>query len=123
MKPISSRRARAIVVALAAGSLALTACSKNEGGDSGADSKKDQKEASVQSKAVTYADAAGSTGPAEEVPGAKPGGTINVYQEAGLSHLDPGQIYVSDSRPGRQPALPSPDPVQGGRQGRRLGRR
>ncbi|WP_020136799.1 ABC transporter substrate-binding protein [Streptomyces sp. 351MFTsu5.1] len=97
MKPISSRRARAIVVALAAGSLALTACSKNDGGGSGADSKKDQKEASVQSKAVTYADAAGSTGPAAEVPGAKPGGTINVYQEAGLSHLDPGQIYVSDA--------------------------
>jgi len=97
MKPISSRRARAIVVALAAGSLALTACSKNDGGDSGADSKKDQKEASVQSKAVTYADAAGSTGPAQEVTGAKAGGTINVYQEAGLSHLDPGQIYVSDA--------------------------
>lgn len=97
MKPISSRRARAIVVALAAGSLALTACSKNDGGGSGTDSKKDQKEASVQSKAVTYADAAGSTGPAAEVPGAKPGGTINVYQEAGLSHLDPGQIYVSDA--------------------------
>ncbi|MDQ0763654.1 ABC transporter substrate-binding protein [Streptomyces canus] len=97
MKPISSRRARAVVVALAAGSLALTACSKNEGGNSGTDSKKDQSEASVQSKAVTYADAAGSTGPAEEVTGAKPGGTINVYQEAGLSHLDPGQIYVSDA--------------------------
>ena len=97
MKPISSRRARAVIVALAAGSLALTACSKNEGGDSGTDSKKDQGEASVQSKAVTYADAAGSTGPAEEVPGAKPGGTINVYQEAGVSHLDPGQIYVSDA--------------------------
>jgi peptide/nickel transport system substrate-binding protein len=97
MKPISSRRARAVVVALAAGSLALTACSKNEGGDSGTDSKKDQKQASVQSKAVTYADAAGSTGPAEEVPGAKSGGTISVYQEAGLSHLDPGQIYVSDA--------------------------
>ncbi|MFF0090939.1 ABC transporter substrate-binding protein [Streptomyces canus] len=97
MKPISSRRARAVIVALAAGSLALTACSKNEGGDSGTDSKKDQSEASVQSKAVTYADAAGSTGPAEDVAGAKPGGTISVYQEAGLSHLDPGQIYVSDA--------------------------
>ena len=97
MKSIRSRRARTVIVALAAGSLALTACSKNEGGKSGTDSKKDQKEASVQSKAVTYADAAGSTGPAEEVAGAKTGGTINVYQEAGLSHLDPGQIYVSDA--------------------------
>lgn len=97
MKSIRSRRARAVVVALAAGSLALTACSKNEGGNSAKDSKKDQKEASVQSQAVTYADAAGSTGPAEEVTGAKPGGKIDVYQEAGLSHLDPGQIYVSDA--------------------------
>ncbi|MFJ6655372.1 ABC transporter substrate-binding protein [Streptomyces sp. NPDC091377] len=98
MKTFTSRRARAAVVALAAGSLALTACSENTGSTgSGKDSKKDQKEAAAQSKAVVYADAAASTGPAEEVPGAKPGGTINVYQEAGLSHLDPGQIYVSDA--------------------------
>lgn len=97
MKSLTSRRARAIVVAIAAGSLALTGCSENTGSNSGKDSKKDQKEAAQQSKAVTYADAAASTGPAEEVPGAKSGGTIQVYQEAGLSHLDPGQIYVSDA--------------------------
>ncbi|MER5597614.1 ABC transporter substrate-binding protein [Streptomyces sp. NPDC002265] len=97
MKSFTSRRARAIVVAIAAGSLALTGCSENKGSKSGADSKKDQKEASVQSKPVTYIDAAGSTGPAAEVPGAKSGGTVQVYQEAGLSHLDPGQIYVSDA--------------------------
>ncbi|MGW2820555.1 ABC transporter substrate-binding protein [Streptomyces sp. NPDC001443] len=97
MKSFTSRRARAIVVALAAGSLALTGCSANKGSKSGTDSKKDQKEASVQSKPVTYIDAAGSTGPAAEVPGAKSGGTVQVYQEAGLSHLDPGQIYVSDA--------------------------
>jgi peptide/nickel transport system substrate-binding protein len=97
MKSLTSRRARAIVVAVAAGSLALTGCSENKGSNSGKDSKKDQKEASTQSKAVTYADAAASTGPAEEVAGAKSGGTIQVYQEAGLSHLDPGQIYVSDA--------------------------
>ncbi|MCH0566285.1 MULTISPECIES: ABC transporter substrate-binding protein [unclassified Streptomyces] len=92
-----SRTARAVVVALAAGSLALTACSKNEGGKSSSDSKKDQKQAATQSQAVAYIDAAGSTGPAEDVPGAKSGGTIQVYQESGLSHLDPGQIYVSDA--------------------------
>jgi peptide/nickel transport system substrate-binding protein len=97
MKSLNSRRARAIVVAVAAGSLVLTACSENKGDSSGKDSKEDQKEASVQSKAVTYSDAAASTGPAEEVPGAKSGGTVQVYQEAGLSHLDPGQIYVSDA--------------------------
>jgi peptide/nickel transport system substrate-binding protein len=93
-----ARAARAVVIALAAGSLALTACSKNEGGKSGTDSKKDQKEAAVQSQPVVYADAAASTGPAKDLPGAKSGGTITVYQESGLSHLDPGQIYVSDSR-------------------------
>ncbi|MEU9332481.1 ABC transporter substrate-binding protein [Streptomyces sp. NPDC048290] len=97
MKTFTSRRARAIVVALAAGSLALTACSENTGSSSGKDSGKDQEEAKTQSNAVTYQDAAASTGPAEEVPGAKPGGTIIAYQESGLSHLDPGQIYVSDA--------------------------
>ncbi|WEH15507.1 ABC transporter substrate-binding protein [Streptomyces sp. VNUA24] len=96
MKSFNSRRARAIVVALAAGSLVLTACSENKGNNSGNDSKKDQKEAAVQSKAVTYADAAASEGPAAPVAGAKSGGTVEVYQEAGLSHLDSGQIYVSD---------------------------
>ncbi|TLS41748.1 ABC transporter substrate-binding protein [Streptomyces montanus] len=85
------------MVAIAAGSLALTGCSENKGSSSDKDSKKDQKEAAVQSKAVTYGDAKASTGPAAEVPGAKAGGTIQVYQEAGLSHLDPGQIYVSDA--------------------------
>ncbi|GGX40160.1 ABC transporter substrate-binding protein [Streptomyces fructofermentans] len=97
MKSLTSRRATAIVVAIAAGSLALTGCSENKGSSSGKDSKKDQKEAATQSKSVTYGDAAASTGPAEEVAGAKSGGTIQVYQEAGLSHLDPGQIYVSDA--------------------------
>ncbi|AWW42463.1 ABC transporter substrate-binding protein [Streptomyces cadmiisoli] len=85
------------MVAIAAGSLALTGCSENKGTSSNKNSKEDQEEAAVQSNAVTYADAAASTGPAEEVPGAKSGGTITVYQEAGLSHLDPGQIYVSDA--------------------------
>ncbi|WP_203691475.1 ABC transporter substrate-binding protein [Streptomyces sp. SID12488] len=98
MKSFNSRRTRAIVVAIAAGSLALTGCSENKGGGSGSKgSKEDQAEASKQSKAVVYADAAASTGPAEEVAGAKSGGTVDVYQESGLTHLDPGQIYVSDA--------------------------
>ncbi|MGW0709075.1 ABC transporter substrate-binding protein [Streptomyces sp. NPDC002643] len=97
MKSLTSRRARAIVVALAAGSLALTGCSENKGTDSKKNAAEDQKGAAAQAKPVTYADAAASTGPAEEVAGAKSGGTVEVYQEAGLSHLDPGQIYVSDA--------------------------
>ncbi|WP_030594810.1 ABC transporter substrate-binding protein [Streptomyces fulvoviolaceus] len=97
MKSLSSRTVRTALVAVAAGALVLTGCSENKGKTSGTDSKKDQEEASVQSKAVVYEDAAASTGPAKEVAGAKSGGTVTVYQEAGLSHLDPGQIYVSDA--------------------------
>lgn len=97
MKSLSSRTVRTALVAVAAGALVLTGCSENKGNTSGTDSKKDQEEASVQSKAVVYEDAAASTGPAAEVTGAKSGGTITVYEEAGLTHLDPGQIYVSDA--------------------------
>ncbi|MGW7368664.1 ABC transporter substrate-binding protein [Streptomyces sp. NPDC054841] len=96
MKLIRSRSARAIVVAMAAGSLALTGCS-NDGGKGGKDESKSQKDAAAQSKPVAYGDAAASNGPAVEVPGAKPGGTINVYMQSDLTHMDPGQIYVSDA--------------------------
>ncbi|MER5770682.1 ABC transporter substrate-binding protein [Streptomyces sp. NPDC001985] len=95
MKPLRSRTVRAIVVAAAAGSLALTGCSKDSG--STKDESKTQKDAAAQSKPVVYADAAASNGPAAEVPGAKPGGTINVFMQSGLSHMDPAQIYVSDA--------------------------
>ncbi|MEO3975955.1 ABC transporter substrate-binding protein [Streptomyces sp. CAU 1734] len=95
MKPLRSRTVRAIVVAAAAGSLALTGCSKNEGTTK--DESKSQKDAAAQSKPVVYGKAADSNGPAAEVPGAKPGGVVNVYMQSGLSHMDPGQIYVSDA--------------------------
>ncbi|MFE0728449.1 ABC transporter substrate-binding protein [Streptomyces antibioticus] len=96
MKPIRSRRARAMVVAVAAGALALTGCSDNGSGKA-KDESKSKEDAAEQSKPVAYADAAGSTGPAKEVTGAKSGGTINVYMQSDLSHMDPGQIYVSDA--------------------------
>ncbi|MER6911483.1 ABC transporter substrate-binding protein [Streptomyces sp. NPDC000594] len=96
MKPLRSRSVRAIVVAAAAGSLALTGCSNNDGGTT-KDESKSKSDAAAQSKPVAYGDAAASTGPAAEVPGAKPGGTINVYMQSDLSHMDPGQIYVSDA--------------------------
>ncbi|GLF94454.1 ABC transporter substrate-binding protein [Streptomyces yaizuensis] len=86
---------RAIVVAAAAGSMALTGCSSNDG--NATDESKKQTDAAAQSKPVKYGDAAASTGPAAEVPGAKSGGTINVYTQSDLSHMDPGQIYVSDA--------------------------
>ncbi|MCM2576218.1 ABC transporter substrate-binding protein [Streptomyces meridianus] len=94
MNIAKKRRARAIVVALAAGSLALTGCSSgskntSEGSNTDADAAKQQ-------AVIPLGDAAASQGPAVEVPGAKPGGTIRVYQRDNFDHLDPAQIYVSD---------------------------
>ncbi|MET8897652.1 ABC transporter substrate-binding protein [Streptomyces albogriseolus] len=97
MKPIRTRTARAIAVAIVAGSLALTGCSSNDGGDKGKGEAKSQKDAAEQQDPVAYGDAAASTGPAKDVTGAKPGGFINVYMQSDLTHMDPGQIYVSDA--------------------------
>ncbi|MFF5564483.1 ABC transporter substrate-binding protein [Streptomyces sp. NPDC012623] len=97
MSIFGTRKTRAVVVALAAGSLALTACGGNS--DSGTkDTGKSKDDAAKQSAAVSYGDAKASTGPAAEVTGAKSGGTISVYQETDFSHLDPGQSYVSDAK-------------------------
>ncbi|MDT0398155.1 MULTISPECIES: ABC transporter substrate-binding protein [Streptomyces] len=98
MKPIRTRTARAIAVAIVAGSLALTGCSSDNGsGSKGKDDSKQQKDAAEQQDPVAYGDAAASNGPAEEIAGAKSGGFINVYMQSDLSHMDPGQIYVSDA--------------------------
>ncbi|UGY93461.1 ABC transporter substrate-binding protein [Streptomyces gobiensis] len=97
MSLFRSRRARTIVVALAAGSLALTGCSSGSGNNGGKDKSNTQDDALVQSKPIEYGNAKDSTGPAEPVKGARDGGTIRVYQEDDFSHLDPGQIYVSDA--------------------------
>ncbi|WP_221361704.1 ABC transporter substrate-binding protein [Streptomyces beigongshangae] len=97
MKPIRKRTARAIVVAVAAGSLALTGCSNDSGKNNSKDDSKSKEDAKAQSNPVAYGDAQASNGPAEAVPGAKSGGVINVYQQSDLTHMDPGQIYVSDA--------------------------
>ncbi|MFF8970528.1 ABC transporter substrate-binding protein [Streptomyces sp. NPDC014995] len=96
MKPIRTRTARAVAVAVVAGSLALTGCSGNSG-NKAKDESKSQEDAAAQSKPVAYGDVKASTGPAEEVAGAKSGGIVNVYMQSDLSHMDPGQIYVSDA--------------------------
>ncbi|GAA3642242.1 ABC transporter substrate-binding protein [Streptomyces chitinivorans] len=98
MNPIRSRTLRGALVALAAGSLVLTGCSSgSDSGDKRESSAKDKEAAKAQSAAVEYGDAAASKGPAKPVEGAQEGGTIRVYQEDDFSHLDPGQIYVSDA--------------------------
>ncbi len=96
MNALSTRRARALVVALAAGSLALTGCSS--GSSAGKDQSQTDKDAAGQSKAVPLGKAAESVGPAVPVKGAKSGGTIRVYQRDSYNHLDPAQMYVSDMK-------------------------
>jgi peptide/nickel transport system substrate-binding protein len=80
---------------LAAGALVLTGCSKG-GSDSGTNDKKDQQDAQRQQASIKFGGASDSTGPAPAVPGAKPGGTMEVLQRDSYAHLDPAQIYVSD---------------------------
>ncbi|MFD8596707.1 ABC transporter substrate-binding protein [Kitasatospora sp. NPDC059646] len=45
---------------------------------------------------IVFADAAGSTGPAQPVPGASSGGTLNVLQQDTFGHLDPAQVRVNN---------------------------
>ncbi|MCL8017570.1 ABC transporter substrate-binding protein [Streptomyces sp. AS02] len=97
MSIFRNRTTTAALVAVAAGALTLTACGGG-GGSSAEDNSKSKEDAKSQSKPVQIGDAKASTGPAAEVPGAKAGGTATVYQEADFSHLDPGQIYVSDGK-------------------------
>ncbi|MFD3932622.1 ABC transporter substrate-binding protein [Streptomyces sp. NPDC058614] len=95
MSILSSRRGRTAVAAVAVGALALAGCSSSDSGSNN-DKSKQKEDAAAQSNAVKMGTAADSTGPAEEVAGAKSGGTIQVYNETDFSHLDPAQIYVSD---------------------------
>ncbi|TXC95187.1 ABC transporter substrate-binding protein [Streptomyces sp. ISID311] len=96
MNALSTRRARAAIVALAAGSLALTGCSGGSGSDK--DKSQTDKDAAAQAKAIPMGTAADSVGPAVAVKGAHSGGTIRVYQRDSYNHLDPGQMYVSDMK-------------------------
>ncbi|MFJ8820452.1 ABC transporter substrate-binding protein [Streptomyces sp. NPDC102467] len=96
MSILRSRTAQATVAAAAVGALALTGCSS---GSKSSDKPvgKSQDDAKSQAKPVTMGTAQDSVGPAKAVAGAKKGGTVQVYQEDDFSHLDPGQIYVSDA--------------------------
>ncbi|MFC9674610.1 MULTISPECIES: ABC transporter substrate-binding protein [unclassified Streptomyces] len=95
MSILRTRTAQATVVAVTAGALALTGCSSGSK-SSDKPAGKSQKDALAQAKPVIMGTAQQSVGPAKEVPGARKGGTVQVYQETDFSHLDPGQIYVSD---------------------------
>ncbi|WP_455358636.1 ABC transporter substrate-binding protein [Streptomyces sp. SYSU K21746] len=87
------RRVRLSVSTVAAGALVLSACSSGSGGEG---KEKQAKEPELQQQSISIGTAADSAGPAPELPGAKPGGTVSVLQRDAFEHLDPGQIYVSD---------------------------
>ncbi len=95
----SMRRTRAGLVAVAAGALVLTACSSGGGGGSGenndAKQKQDKSKTQLQSQ-ITFGDTAASTGPAAPIAGAQQGGTLHALERDSYTHLDPGQIYVSN---------------------------
>jgi peptide/nickel transport system substrate-binding protein len=79
-----------VVCALAVG-LAAAGCSKNTGNGA---TNNQPPPAAVPIVIDTQGT---SPTPAPEIPGAKPGGTITWLEDGAPEHLDPQQIYVSDS--------------------------
>ncbi|MFF3490768.1 ABC transporter substrate-binding protein [Streptomyces sp. NPDC002795] len=96
MSILRSRTAQATIVAAAVGALTLTGCSSGSN-DNDKPVGKSKDDAKAQAKPVVMGTAEQSVGPAKAVPGARKGGVAQVYQETDFSHLDPGQIYVSDA--------------------------
>ncbi|WP_308407183.1 ABC transporter substrate-binding protein [Streptomyces sp. APSN-46.1] len=87
-------------MALAAGSLILTATAATAAPAADTTSTTAAPAAAgsalADSSQITFADAAGSTGPAQAVPGGTGGGTVNVLQRDTFGHLDPAQVYVNN---------------------------
>ncbi len=84
-------RTRPTLVALAVGALILTGT-----GATSAATRAAATTAVTNPAQITFADAAGSAGPAQPIPGATSGGTLNVLQQDTFGHLDPAQIYVNN---------------------------
>ncbi|WP_441246989.1 ABC transporter substrate-binding protein [Kitasatospora sp. McL0602] len=83
-------RTRPTLVAVAVGSLLLAGTAATAQAATGGQST------ATPSTQVTFADATGSTGPAQPIPGATGGGTLNVLQQDTFGHLDPAQVYVNN---------------------------
>ncbi|UED84356.1 ABC transporter substrate-binding protein [Streptomyces profundus] len=97
MSKRSLRQVRLTGAAIAlTGALILSACSSGGGGGGdGGGGQENGGPAAEAPEEISFGDVEASTGPAEEVPGATPGGTVYVLQEVSPNHLDPGQIYVA----------------------------
>ncbi|MFE9253861.1 ABC transporter substrate-binding protein [Streptomyces sp. NPDC006879] len=84
------------MVALAAGSLILTGTAAGTSAKAASTAAVSAQAAQADSSQIPFADVAGSTGPAQEVPGAVSGGTVNILQRDTFGHLDPAQVYVNN---------------------------
>ncbi|MCF2532959.1 ABC transporter substrate-binding protein [Yinghuangia soli] len=95
MNPSTRRRRSAAALLVVAALGITTACS--EGGDKGPSNPTNTaNKPPVKTENVIIGTAADSKGPAAAVPGAKPGGTVNVLHRRDFAHLDPARAYVSD---------------------------
>src|SRR2546421_1215830 len=74
-------------------SLAIAGCAKNTGGNKGGGASGP----STQSAIIIDKEGKSPT-PAPDVPGAKPGGTLSWLEDGAPEHLDPQQMYVTDSQ-------------------------
>ncbi|MEU8199377.1 ABC transporter substrate-binding protein [Microbispora amethystogenes] len=92
-----SRRFVSMTAVLAAGALALAGCAKGGGGGApeGAAGSSQKPLENKAVSAISVGTAGDSTGPAPEVPGAKPGGTVYMIDRDDFSHLDPGRVYLN----------------------------
>jgi peptide/nickel transport system substrate-binding protein len=84
-------RVRALTVSALALSLAVAGCAKNTGGGGSSAGAQKQQAIIIDTKGT-------SPTPAPDVPGAKPGGTLEYLQDGAPEHLDPQQMYVTDQQ-------------------------
>src|SRR6266516_550160 len=85
-------RVRALTVSALALSLAVAGCANNPGSTSGNSGDNAKQQAIIIDKEGK------SPRPAPDVPGAKPGGTLEYMQDSAPEHLDPQQMYVTDAQ-------------------------
>jgi peptide/nickel transport system substrate-binding protein len=92
-----SRRLASVTAVLTAGALALAGCAKGGGGGApqGAAGASEKPLENKAVSAIAVGTAQDSAGPAPEIAGAKPGGTVNMIDRDDFSHLDPGRVYLN----------------------------
>src|SRR5687768_16357224 len=88
-----ARRFNVVVAATAAAALVLAGCSSPSENNQGSGNTDTGKKITTQANAMDP----NAKGPAEELPGAKRGGTIEVQAQTTPNTFDPTDIYYVDS--------------------------